>query len=471
MKAYAGDERQSGPVSPFSESKFEDEEWKLAHRIAATAPFQRSAFLTNFLLYICDRRLSHREEEITEHQIGVQALGRPASYHPGEDNIVRNYARTLRKRLEEYFVEVGKHEKLRIVIPRGQYVPIFEANTRTDAVEPEHPEQSQPALPTTYSAIPSNNGTPSLVSVRRSSRRLLLGSKVGVVALVAVVAVASCLSGLQYLRYRKQPATPRPTSLYDAFWRDFFSSKQTTYIVTGDSGVALLQDMTGREINLSEYVNGDLDKWFPTFGSMHHGPGRNFDADRLGGYTSVADLNAVAGLLLLPESRTAHIVVRNARNVHMNDLRQVNLIFLGGPHANPWVELFEPVSAFRLDLSSGPDERWVVNKHPSPGEQSEYRYVANAMPNLTYTIVSYLPSIDGNSHALLIGGVNIAGTEAGANFVLSESALLPILKKAQKKDGSIDCFEVLLKTQSIGSSAPDARPIIERFGCPTEGTS
>lgn len=119
MKAYAGDQNQEGLASPFSEANFDDEEWKLALRITATPPFKRSAFLTNFLLHICDRKLSNWENEITEYQMGVQALGRPSAYHPGEDNIVRNYARMLRKRLEEYFIAEGSKESLQIIIPRG----------------------------------------------------------------------------------------------------------------------------------------------------------------------------------------------------------------------------------------------------------------------------------------------------------------------------------------------------------------
>src|ERR1700759_756382 len=100
-------------------------EWQLVQRIVASPAFVRSALLTNFLLYVCDRKLKGKTDEITEHQIGVHALGRPDNYHPGEDNIVRNYARILRKRLEEYFEGEGQFEDLRILIPRGQYVPNF----------------------------------------------------------------------------------------------------------------------------------------------------------------------------------------------------------------------------------------------------------------------------------------------------------------------------------------------------------
>ena len=452
MKAYAGNKTHASSVSPFSGSVFEGEEWKLVQRIVATPPFRRSSFLTNFLLYICDRKLSNREDEITEHQIGVQALGRPAAYHAGEDNIVRNYARILRKRLDEYFLDQENDERLRIIIPRGQYVPVFEANI---LVEP-------PANPT---SLQEPEVLPLPRETEISSNRHLSPAQA---SLVAVLIIAFLIAGWMYRRHRLQVAAAASPDLYRLFWNELINSQKTTYIVTGDSGFALLQDITGQEVDLPEYVNGDFDKFFPDFRSIWSHEGKSFDADDLTGYTSVADLNAVAKILRRPESTKGRVVVRNARYMEMTELRQANLILLGGPHANPWAELFEPASAFRLALSPGPGQRLIVNKHPLPGEQPEYRYIANLTPNLTYAVVSFLPNIDGNGYALLIEGVNVAGTAAGANFVLNRSAMLPILKKAQMKDGSINCFETLLETQSIGASAPDAHPIIERYGCPAK---
>src|SRR6202007_870343 len=112
------------------------EESELVKRIVATPAFSRAQLLTRFLLYVCECKVEGRDEEITEHQIGVHALGRPESYSPGEDNIVRHYARILRKRLEEYFAGDGRNEPLRIVIPRGTYVPLFLPNTAATVPEP-----------------------------------------------------------------------------------------------------------------------------------------------------------------------------------------------------------------------------------------------------------------------------------------------------------------------------------------------
>src|SRR6201992_1916474 len=99
-------------------------EWQLARRVAESRALGKSELLPRFLLHVCELTLRGRAEEITEQRIGSLIFNRPAGYNPGEDNIVRSYARTLRKRLEEYFTGEGRGEPMRIAIPRGGYVPV-----------------------------------------------------------------------------------------------------------------------------------------------------------------------------------------------------------------------------------------------------------------------------------------------------------------------------------------------------------
>src|SRR5580700_8452199 len=128
------DQLAAGPLT-------DDPRWQLARRIVASKCFEKSSFLVSFLLYVCERELTGKGHEINEREIGVKALGRPKAYNPGEDNIVRNYARLLRKRLEEYFKTEGKDETLRIDIPRGHYFPVFYS---IDSVQDAPPPSSLP---------------------------------------------------------------------------------------------------------------------------------------------------------------------------------------------------------------------------------------------------------------------------------------------------------------------------------------
>ena len=80
------------------------------------------------MLYICEQHLIGNTQEITEQRIGTKIFHRASNYNPGEDNIVRSYARTLKKRLDEYFEQEGCDEPVRLIVPRGGYVPIFESH-------------------------------------------------------------------------------------------------------------------------------------------------------------------------------------------------------------------------------------------------------------------------------------------------------------------------------------------------------
>src|SRR5271156_4712882 len=132
--------------------------WQLAQRIVASRSFAKSALLSRFLLYVCEREITGKTGEISEHQIGVHVFGRRPGYHPGEDNIVRNYARQLRHRLDQYFLEEGREEELRLSIPRGKYVPVFSLSQfqeRPLLVVPEHEADSGGLSETLTPATPA----------------------------------------------------------------------------------------------------------------------------------------------------------------------------------------------------------------------------------------------------------------------------------------------------------------------------
>ena len=84
-----------------------DPRWQLAQRIVDSPQFCKSPRLSQFLLYIVAKTLEGRQSEVTEQQIGVHVFGRPHGYRTVDDNIVRSYARQLRKRLTEYFASDG----------------------------------------------------------------------------------------------------------------------------------------------------------------------------------------------------------------------------------------------------------------------------------------------------------------------------------------------------------------------------
>ncbi len=456
--AIAQDTQQAptGPAKASAPSS-ESPEWQLVQRIVGSPAFIRSTLLTNFLLYVCDRKLQGREDEVTEHQIGVHALGRQANYHPGEDNIVRNYARILRKRLEEFFENEGKRERMRIVIPRGQYVPIFEPVSEPVQATGEPAPSQKPAPESAREEIPAAPAVEAEPSAPQTlnRRRLLISAS-----------MTAALASLGWFGFHKTEES-LPSRLFHSFWTQMFSAHRECFVVTGDSGLVQLERMTGQDIPLNKYVNGTLSSDLHKFSDASPLAKAYFDAGVLPHYTTTTDLNIAIALDRLAMSLQTTPKIRNARDMQMDEVKHSNCIFIGGPRANPWIQLFEPRTNFEMRFYpvGSPDHatQSIWNKRPKPGEQQEYVNSSNTSPFTTYTIVSFLPGIEDEGWALLLRGQSLSGTSAAGNFVTDQSALSPVLNRAKKSDGSIGPFEVILETRAVGPDASKARILVERY--------
>jgi hypothetical protein len=101
--------------------------------------FARSPALSHLLSYLCEKKFSGEADQIKEYSIALEVFDRRETFDQDSDSIVRVQANRLRKRLGEYYASEGNQHSLRIKIPVGQYVPIFEKLDRADASEAGRP--------------------------------------------------------------------------------------------------------------------------------------------------------------------------------------------------------------------------------------------------------------------------------------------------------------------------------------------
>ena len=424
--------------------------WQLAQRIAGSASFGKSALLSKFLLYVCDRALSGKTDEISEYQIGIHVFGRRPGYSPGEDNIVRNYARQLRQRLDNYFEEDGKFETLRLSIPRGKYVPLFLPHQAIDPVIPSIEDNltedlSHAGAPT---ALPGNmpHLLETISSKGRTYTRIIL---YGFLAL----AVCGTTGSLAFLRSRHAEGDAS-----SRLWAQIFDKDHMTLLVPADDGIVMIQNLTHHSVSLAEYISRD----YLSVKSPYHIDAQNMadlDAQR---YTSVADLESVLKFSRLPEAAPDHFSVRYARELHMEDLKDSNAVLLGSAFSNPWVELFQKNLNFEFSYQPHPNESVIINRQPMPGEASEYVNGATAPSHLTYAVIALVPNLNDTGWVLIVEGLTMAGTQAAGDVLFNREAMQPFLDKAESANGSPKPFELLIETRSFGSNAPQAKIIASR---------
>jgi len=106
----------------------------------------RSPQLAKFLNYIVRAKLRGDEASIKAYAIAVDVFGRPQTFDPQTDPIVRVQARRLRAALEEYYAGEGASSPVRIYLPVGRYVPEFRpaGESRLEAADASPPPAPWP---------------------------------------------------------------------------------------------------------------------------------------------------------------------------------------------------------------------------------------------------------------------------------------------------------------------------------------
>jgi TolB-like protein len=93
--------------------------------ISASAGFAATERSRKLLNYLVGETLAGRGARIKAYCIGTVVFGRPESFDPQKDPIVRTEAAKLRRDLEHYYLTDGIDDHLVIDIPKGGYVPRF----------------------------------------------------------------------------------------------------------------------------------------------------------------------------------------------------------------------------------------------------------------------------------------------------------------------------------------------------------
>lgn len=158
-------------------------------RILASPDFRASKRSRDFLQWVVEETLAGRGERIKAFTIGVEVLGRDASFDAQGDPAVRLEAGRLRRALEQYYQGAGREDPVEIAIPKGGYQPLF--TVRPGAPAPVPPPSTPPAA-------------------KPASRLLPLAP-----AVIALLAVA--LGGWWWASSREPAAVFRPSVLVVPF--------------------------------------------------------------------------------------------------------------------------------------------------------------------------------------------------------------------------------------------------------------
>lgn len=409
-----------------------DPRWALVQRVAASAVFERSKRLRDFLLFAGERAVRSPEKPLSEPEIRREVFGRTADADATEDTLVRVQASQLRRRLEHYFTVQGATEPVVIDLPRGTYMPVFRqrAGAATAAAATTRPALG-PRLPSWAAAV----------------------------VLALLVACVGLFVDARRWRARARGAVGTPVlgARVDHLWRQMFG-QAPVYVVVADSNLTLLQDAAQYQLSLPEYQRRQFQAIAQErFPEAHRAWGwRLMNRE----YTSVADARLVQHIAAVRGAQGRGIDVVMARHADPSQFQSSSTILSGPRRANPWMELFERRLAFESHFDEKGRRAWFSNAAPQPGEPAEYEM---QWGKTGYCRVAYLPGLSGPGKVLVISGLDMSSSDAGSEFLTNERRVQEL--EAALGIGPRDAvphFELLLRTRILIGTASEGEIVTLR---------
>jgi hypothetical protein len=430
---------------------------ELLNRVVNSRELNRAQRLRELLCYLGKRSLKPHAGVLREQEIGAAVFGRPEEYDTSLDNIVRVNVSELRKRLAHYFQDEGAGESIVMEIPRGGYVPVFRARVRVqEPVAPVAPATPAPAPeraveaaipPVPLESAPAGHEVEATAQPAEARVGVLL--RLGVAGWVTGAALLLSLGGCMVLarqnsamRAQLRPWNAEPVRA--ALWAEFYASGDDVDIVTADTSFALEQDLLGRSISLSDYLDYSYKKLAddPKLSDGTRAALRMV-LDRNNG--SIGDFQA-AELFMDLDAHSPAVKLAGARSYTPEGIKTHNVILIGGRESNPWVELYKSRMNFFLEYEPAGQHTFIVNRNPLPGEKSVYETTSQDRSR-GYSVVTFMPNLSEQRYVLIVAGSDSQATRAAGEFVTSSEGLAQIRQKMPQ--GRFPFFEVVLGSSRL----------------------
>jgi len=403
-------------------------------KVLESEAFSRADRSQQFLRYVCELTLKGESARINQYLIGSEVYGRGPDYSTEDDSLVRRQAHVLRQRLDAYYGSEGRGDLVRIKLPLGHYVPVFELQVAA-----------------------SSTTTQQLPAPRRGVVLPLLGR----IALALLVAVGSGIVGWIIGRSATNPVPTSASSGRSAalreIWGDWLDDPAGATICFSNSMAAIVNPQA------NPLTSPDLPRWladaeaerclrqiftFPSLKYIYLTPNEvNTKMGEAIGAVRLAGLFTRSG---------AAADATESRLLTWQNFRVQNLILLGHNEHNRWIDPLLTQYPLRLGRRGVRAQRYILNTSPEAGEPSEYQVhypvgsgSLKTEPTLEYALISMIPGIVPNRKLLLINGLDTQATQMAVGFLVdppSAETLIARLRAAAPGHRGVWYFQAVVET-------------------------
>jgi hypothetical protein len=388
-------------------------------RVQISSHFCNSKRYPALLEYVVEKALAGESELLKERTIAVEVFGRPHTYDPSADTVVRYTAGEVRKRLLLYYTE-QPHSQIRISLPSGSYVPEFlrhteeheaasaedgnHQSTTDNSVDEFEPEitPNRPIAPL-VSGIDETTNAPEIMHPH--NHRSLWFAGVAVTILLVLSAAGT------WWRYQ----AVGPESALRSFWAPVLRGQSSILVCTG--GVVFKQN------NYSGVTTASRDADY-TFTSM-----QTSSAIALIGNTTV---RLGSSIQVAPAATTA-----------LTDLRSHSVVLLGAYNTDWTLRLLQ---ALPLHFSALPDQVILDSTNPHIRWERDHSLPYSSADDYALVTRYWEPTIGG--WVVALAGLGRNGTEAATAFATSPQ-YMQLLRERVGRDFANHNIEAVLKVNVI----------------------
>lgn len=465
-------------------------------RILHSAAFRNAHTLQQLLQFLVAQAYGPDAETLKEYTIGLGAFSRSQDFDPKIDPIVRVQTHRLRQKLREYYDTEGRNDPVLIEIPKGNYLPTFEAVAQLDhglgRVSPPETETAATNGAPTLEQDPGKTRVQTHDETQTVRRRF--GSLVSRRAAVTSVAAAALFAAGFWLGNRLHRLSVgadtasansglgvnRSTDPVKAFWAGLLGNDAAPIIAHADA-VFLLDshnDLFAFPHGASDYrgapVDPHLAQQFAAQPALVAKAGKLYYENS---YLGAGDLEAVATLSSLFGQMGLKPITEPGKDLTPDDLKQHNAILVGSSFQSFAVGQFNTVGDFTF---VNPDPRmgdWngiIVNANPRPDEQKIYRTERDPVTQVLTTdhaLITIQPGLVPGRYIADFGGLDTYGTAGAVMFATSRSGVEELSQALSAQgirgtNGGPPMFQALLSVrlekgdEVLGASLITVHPLV-----------
>jgi hypothetical protein len=378
-------------------------------RIISSKTFKTSEVHRNLLTYLAEKSLSGEAQNLKEYTVGLDVFGKPSSYDPRQESVVRMHVGRLRQKLTEYYRTEGVGEPILVDLPKGGFALTFAP--RPVVVEPE---VAPPAVP-----------------ARTISHR-----EITLAALLAVSLAAAGYFAVRLLRVQQTTgssvaaaATPWTPELQE-LWSPLLSSDRPLMVTlaTGAAGSA----------GASSTVTG------------------------------VGTANAAFLLGQFLGQRKHNVFPIRSDLLSMGEIAMGDVIFVGSTVGKPQIQAIPPIDpAFVLT----PEGVKIVK--PAPGEQAFLKdEMLKGAPGgqdveESHALISNLPGLYGNGSILYLEGNQVASVMGAVQALTDPDLARQLVARLKTPNGKSSAklpryYQVVLRVRAMDETPVDISYISHR---------